>query len=702
MANRWYHRPVLHVPVHGVERKVGWLELFYDLVYVAAIIQLGDNLSHHVDFLGFLSFAALFVPLWHTWTGFTFYANRYVVDDIVHRLLVFGQMFAIGAMAMLVPQLMDGHHAPFVAAYAVARTFLVLMYARSWWQVAESREFSRFYTLGFSAGVGLWIVAALVPWTWFPVVAGLALAVDVLTPLNRHGRDLIDRFPPDVAHMTERYGLFTIIVLGESFVKVLSGVAEAGAPPMMMGMAGLAMVLTVGLWWIYFDDVAGSRLRRVRFGPMIWVYTHLPLTIGITAVGVSIKKAAFFDANEVATDKYRFLLCTSLALALGAAAVIDAVTERRQAELSDRLRVRVRAASALLVMLLAPAGAGLPGWVFVSLVALVMVAQVLFDLFSAPERLDETAHHDQEIVFKPRERPTNPTTGSTRQAAAGGSALRLGTPDELRRDLYAHLMEGSWGQLMLQVGLLYVLTNVVFGALFLLDPSGVHGMSARGFVDAFSFSVQTLTTIGYGAMYPESTYAQVLVTLEAALGLLGVALVTGICFAKVSRPRAGVLFSKVITFAPHHGQPTFALRVGNARGNDIVEATVRISVLVDDVSPEGHRMRKLIDLPLTRHRSPVFALSWTIFHTVDEHSPLYGMTQESIDEHIGLIIVTLTGHDLTYHQTIHARHMYYADDFRFDARFVDVLTFMDDGRPRVDYHLFHDTVPLDAVEEDAL
>lgn len=131
LQNRLYHRPRLHSPRHGEERKVGWLELFYDLIYVAAIIQLGNALSEHVGFGGFLAFFGLMTPIWYTWTGFTFFSNRFVVDDFLHRVSVFVQMLFIGTVAVYAPRVFDGETQGFALAYAGARAVVAFWYGRT-------------------------------------------------------------------------------------------------------------------------------------------------------------------------------------------------------------------------------------------------------------------------------------------------------------------------------------------------------------------------------------------------------------------------------------------------------------------------------------------------------------------------------------------------------------------------------------------
>ncbi len=694
MLNRWHHRPKLHTSARDSEKRVEWVELFYDLIYVATIIQLGNALSDRPGAMGFLAFAGLFLPIWYTWTGFTFYSNRFVVDDVVHRGLVFLQMFAVGAMAIYVPRVIDGEHQSFGLAYAGARVVLVLLYARAWWQVDEAKEMSRLYALGFGGGAALWLASALLPPPWVYVGWALAMLVDLSVPLGRQARTLTGRYPPDVLHLSERYGLLIIIVLGESFVKVLTSLAEHGAPIEGMLLGALTLLITCCLWWIYFDDVAGSRIKPKPAAAFVWVYAHLPLTLAVTATGVAIKKAVYFVPPEAAPPKYRWLLCGTLALALLSVSVIDHVTERRQAEMSDGARTTVRVSCAALVLVLAAAGAFLPSWLFLTLVSAVCVGQVVFDLSMAPLMAHpHAAHEDAHETF------TKPAAADLARARARGSrrdvseAVRKGAPSHLRRDLYFHLMDGGWLRVFVTLSALFVVVNVVFAVLYLLEPGSVNQVRPDSFLDAFSFSVQTIATIGYGAMSPRTPYAHTIMVIEAAFGVLAVALATGLMFAKASRPSSAILFSDVAVVCNRNGRPTLHFRVGNARGNDVVEATMRAVALIDETTDEGNHLRRLHDLKLERDTTPLFVLSWSLFHVLDEDSPLFGLDLQRLAERPPVLIATMTGYDATYAQTTHARRIYHAEDILIGATFVDVISQLDDGRMMVDYDNFHRTRP---------
>ena len=271
--------------------------------------------------------------------------------------------------------------------------------------------------------------------------------------------------------------------------------------------------------------------------------------------------------------------------------------------------------------------------------------------------------------------------------------VRKGTPSELRRDLYFYLMEGSWFRVVASLGFLYLLANVVFAALYSLEPGCITNARTDSFADAFFFSVQTMSTIGYGHLSPATPYGNLIVTLQAGLCLILVALATGLMFAKASRPRASVMFSESIVLTTRYGKPTLMFRVGNARGNEIVDANLLVSVLCDEMTPEGDHMRRLYDLKLERSRQPFFRMTWSVMHTIDEESCLHGVDWTDEDQSFISIVAILTGHDGTYGQTVFARHIYTPPNLRIGHRFVNVISQLPDGRMMIDYERFHDTTP---------
>lgn len=269
----------------------------------------------------------------------------------------------------------------------------------------------------------------------------------------------------------------------------------------------------------------------------------------------------------------------------------------------------------------------------------------------------------------------------------GASPLHFG-------DLYHWLLTLSWRGFFSLIALVYVLSNALFALVYLAGGDCIANAQPGSFKDAFFFSVQTMATIGYGAMYPRTSYANIVVAVEALFGLLGVAMVTGLAFTRFSKPTARVLFSRIAVIAPQNGVLTLMYRTANQRYNQILEAQQRLTLVRDEVNAEGQFMRRFYDLNLVRSRTPIFALTWTIMHEIDENSPLYGLTAEDFFREEIEIVATMTGLDETVSQTIHARHSYVAGEILWNVRFVDILSKSSDGKRYVDYSRFHDVISL--------
>ena len=260
-------------------------------------------------------------------------------------------------------------------------------------------------------------------------------------------------------------------------------------------------------------------------------------------------------------------------------------------------------------------------------------------------------------------------------------------------DLYHWLLVIGWWLFLVLLSLFYLAINFIFALAYLTTEEGIANARPDSFSDAFFFSVQSLSTIGYGAMYPQTIYAQILVVIEVLVGLILVAMATGLMFARFAQPRARVLFSKVAVISPFNRVPTLMFRVANQRDNRIIEARVWVSFLANEVSPEGIELRRFYNLPLLRSESPSFALSWTVMHPIDESSPLWGDTSESLLQCDASILVILTGLDETFSSTIHARYIYKVSDLLWSMRFTDILHQTDDGNYYIDYQHFHDVIP---------
>jgi low temperature requirement protein LtrA len=250
--NRLWRPPRLFQDVSEEEaRKVTWLELFYDLIYVATLVQLGDSLSHDVSWSGFLRFAFLFVPIWWAWSGITFYMNRFVVDDFRHRVLIFIQIVFIALTALSVQGAFGDLAMQFALAYAGIRLILIVLYFRAGQAVPAARELSRRYVTFFIAGMILWVISAFTPPPYNYALWFLALLVDFSLSFSPRTRELQQRsYRPDPHHLIERYGLFTIIVLGESFIKTLTAAAGTTITPYSVIFAFFSIGISFALWWL--------------------------------------------------------------------------------------------------------------------------------------------------------------------------------------------------------------------------------------------------------------------------------------------------------------------------------------------------------------------------------------------------------------------------------------------------------------------
>ncbi|XZO00933.1 MAG: ion channel [Microcoleus sp.] len=275
------------------------------------------------------------------------------------------------------------------------------------------------------------------------------------------------------------------------------------------------------------------------------------------------------------------------------------------------------------------------------------------------------------------------------------NVVRLGLPRLHFADLYHGLLTLSWPRFFILISLLYVLTNSLFAIAYLAGGNCIANARPGSFQDAFYFSVQTMATIGYGSMYPRTDYANTIVAVQAFFALWGVAMVTGLAFSRFSKPTARVVFSRVAVIAPFNGVQTLMYRTANQRFNQILEAQQRATLIRDEVTSDGDYMRRFYDLTLVRSQSPIFALTWTVMHVIDENSPLYKLSAKDLSEQQAEIVITLTGIDETVSQTIHARHSFVASEILWNMKFVDIISRTPQGKRVVDYTRFHDVKSIE-------
>jgi inward rectifier potassium channel len=275
----------------------------------------------------------------------------------------------------------------------------------------------------------------------------------------------------------------------------------------------------------------------------------------------------------------------------------------------------------------------------------------------------------------------------------------------IRQDLYHWFLTIPWRGLIAAILSLYVAINVIFALLYVAcGPDALSGSAWMGasaplttrFLDAFFFSVQTFATIGYGKLVPNGILPNLLVTAEALVGLLGVALATGLVYARFSRPTSRLLYSNVAVISRHDKIPSLMFRMANLRSNQIVEAALTVTLVRTEKTAEGESYRTFTDLKLERGRNPMFVLGWLVVHPIDRDSPLHGMTLKDLQESQAEVLISMTGIDEAFSQTIHSRFSYAPGDICFDADFVDIIRRAPDGRVELDVDRIHDVRGIEA------
>jgi low temperature requirement protein LtrA len=374
---------------HGIEegRKVTWLELFFDLVFVAAVAQVGTHLRDDYSLPGLLRFSFLFVLIWWAWLGHTTFLTRFDTDDLIQRALTGLQMFLVAVMAINATGALDSRDsAGFAAAYSVMRFILVGQYLRVR-HVRQARALTTRYAAGCGTAAAMWLVSAVVPAPGRFAIWALALTVDVLTPLltTRH----LVNVPHDGAHLPERYGLFSIILIGESMVAVMAGMGRQEYWSLNAAASAiLGMTLVFAVWWWYFDgvDAVAERVMRsnsdaVRFH--IWSYAHLPLYLGIAVAGVGVEHVIVTATTAPLTATEGWILCSAIAALMVAMMVIGRTHHRANMDHSVT-RLAVPGVVVVLVLVLGISADRLMPSMLLAGVTILCLAQLIHTVRSTP------------------------------------------------------------------------------------------------------------------------------------------------------------------------------------------------------------------------------------------------------------------------------------------------------------------------------
>jgi len=362
-----------------------WLQLFFDLVYVAILVELGNRLAGNLDLLGVVEFALLFIPIWWSWLEFVNYGRQYPVDDIGQRILTVVYMTVMLLLAFEIHALTESGATIFILTYGLSKFILALMYGRAWFLYPAYRHLTSYRAVVFVAVGFVWILIAFVApsniWLW-----ALPIALEILLPLFiqmvQRTTARLELPSPAIKHhfAINRFGELTIIVLGEFFIKLVTSSAgrELTAINYLMG-AGL-LAISVSLWWLYFDHLEHASLAKAGSRLGVWVYSHYPFMVAITAYGVVGNKIFAVTPRQPLDDTKRLLFTIALATAVLAYGAIEWATKEKDEPLSRSPQPWVRLVGAAALLVLGFFGGSLNSGLLVGLVAAILLVQVGLDV----------------------------------------------------------------------------------------------------------------------------------------------------------------------------------------------------------------------------------------------------------------------------------------------------------------------------------
>jgi low temperature requirement protein LtrA len=367
------------------EEGSSWLQLFFDLVYVAILVELGGNLADDLSLEGLVEFALLFIPIWWSWLEFVDYGRRYPIDDIGQRILTVLYMAVMLLLAFEIHNLTGTGTTTFIFTYGLSKFILALMYGRAWTHYPKYRHQASHRVIGYFLVGVLWIgIAIIAPanmWLWvLPIVFGIFLPL--LSHLSQKvtGRADLPGSPIKHHFTLHRFGELTIIVLGEFFIKLVTSSAgrELSAVNYFIG-AGL-LAISVSLWWLYFDHLEHASLAKVGSHVRVWAYAHYPFMAAITAYGVVGNKIFAALPRVPLDDTKRLLFTTALATAVLAYGIIEWASKERDEPLARWHQPWIRLGGAIALLAVGIWGHSLNvGWL-VTIVAAILLAQVILDV----------------------------------------------------------------------------------------------------------------------------------------------------------------------------------------------------------------------------------------------------------------------------------------------------------------------------------
>ncbi len=376
------------------ERHADWFELLFDLIFVAAVSQLALNISSNYSFIDFIESIPLFFVIWWGWVGHTFYLSRFGTDDVLNRIFTMAQMVVVAFLTINVKGALGATGAAFAISYAVLRFMLVAEYLRVGKNVPEARPLTNHYIIGFGVAATLWLLSAFIPTPWRFLMWGVALTVDILTPITAGKIHL--KFPPHPTHLPERFGLFTIILIGEAIVSVVFAISNIGLN-FTTGIIGImGFIIAFSIWWGYFEESRGAEARVQEKGDdiakyQLWLYSHFPLLLGIVGTAAGVKHVISQDLWAQLSASEAWLLCISLGVALLSLSAIF-LSSFDWEQCINRILLTFRAPYYLLIVLVICTGflgSIIPGSLILLILTFLCILKVIFSFREPPEEMCE-------------------------------------------------------------------------------------------------------------------------------------------------------------------------------------------------------------------------------------------------------------------------------------------------------------------------
>jgi low temperature requirement protein LtrA len=372
------------------EKHADWLELLFDLIFVAAISQIALNLSGNYSAITFLESLPLFFAIWWGWTGHTFYLDRFGTDDIFNRVVTMAQMVVVASLTINVKNALTTTGEGFAISYAILRFILVAEYFRVGQKISEARPLTNRYCIGFGIAATIWLISAFVPAPLRFLLWGVAILVDFITPFGAGNIHI--NFPPHPTHLPERFGLFTIIVIGEAIVSVVFAISNVGFN-LFTGLIGLfGLIISFTIWWGYFEEAGGAEARVQERGDQIaryqlWLYSHFPLILGIVGTAAGIKHVIMLPFGSELSSSDTWILCISLAIAILSLSLIF-ISSFKWDDCKSRLLLIYRIPYYLIILLVFSTGflgSLISGFMILVILTVLCLIKVLISLREMPE-----------------------------------------------------------------------------------------------------------------------------------------------------------------------------------------------------------------------------------------------------------------------------------------------------------------------------